>query len=60
MVILGGIGNVWGVMVGAAFLAYLNQAGLADTGAWLNAAPARGTSTCPSTSSGSTASSCWS
>ena len=36
MVILGGIGNVWGVMVGAALLAYLNQAGLADTGAWLN------------------------
>ena len=36
MVILGGIGNVWGVMVGAALLAYLNQAGLADTGAWLS------------------------
>jgi branched-chain amino acid transport system permease protein len=36
MVILGGIGNVWGVMVGAALLAYLNQAGLADTGAWIN------------------------
>ena len=35
-VILGGMGNVWGVMVGAAFLAYLDQAGLADTGAWLN------------------------
>jgi branched-chain amino acid transport system permease protein len=36
MVILGGMGNVWGVLVGAAFLAYLDQAGLADTGAWLN------------------------
>jgi branched-chain amino acid transport system permease protein len=36
MVILGGVGNVWGVLVGAAFLAYLDQAGLADTGAWLN------------------------
>jgi branched-chain amino acid transport system permease protein len=36
MVILGGMGNVWGVMVGAAFLAYLNQAGLGNTGAWLN------------------------
>src|SRR5207253_249228 len=36
MVILGGIGNVWGVLVGAAFLAYLDQAGLADTGAWVN------------------------
>src|SRR3989441_5064839 len=36
MVILGGIGNVWGVLFGAAFLAYLDQAGLADTGAWIN------------------------
>ena len=36
MVVLGGMGNVWGVMVGAAFLAYLNQEGLANTGAWLN------------------------
>jgi branched-chain amino acid transport system permease protein len=36
MVILGGMGNVWGVIVGAAFLAYLNQAGLSNTGAWLN------------------------
>src|SRR5919109_1222688 len=36
MVILGGMGNVWGVLVGAAFLAYLDQAGLADTGAWIN------------------------
>jgi branched-chain amino acid transport system permease protein len=36
MVILGGMGNVWGVLFGAAFLAYLDQAGLADTGAWLN------------------------
>ncbi len=36
MVILGGMGNVWGVMLGAAFLTYLNQEGLANTGAWLN------------------------
>jgi branched-chain amino acid transport system permease protein len=36
MVILGGMGNVWGVLVGAAFLAYLDQAGLANTGAWMN------------------------
>ena len=35
-VILGGMGNVWGVMFGAAFLAYLDQQGLADTGAWIN------------------------
>ncbi len=36
MVILGGMGNVWGVILGAAFLAYLNQEGLANTGAWVN------------------------
>ncbi len=36
MVILGGMGNVWGVLVGAAFLAYLDKAGLANTGAWMN------------------------
>ena len=27
MVILGGMGNVWGVIAGAAFLAYLNTRG---------------------------------
>jgi branched-chain amino acid transport system permease protein len=36
MVILGGMGNVWGVMVGAAFLTYLNTEGLANMGAWFN------------------------
>ena len=36
MVILGGMGNVWGVLFGAAFLAYLDQGGLATTGAWIN------------------------
>jgi|tagenome__1003787_1003787.scaffolds.fasta_scaffold20973623_2 branched-chain amino acid transport system permease protein len=36
MVILGGMGNIWGVLVGAGFLAYLNQAGLGNTGAWIN------------------------
>jgi branched-chain amino acid transport system permease protein len=36
MVILGGMGNVWGVLVGASLLAYLDQAGLANTGDWLN------------------------
>ena len=36
MVILGGMGNVWGVILGAAFLSYLNQEGLANTGAWIN------------------------
>jgi branched-chain amino acid transport system permease protein len=36
MVILGGMGNVWGVLLGAAFLSYLNFEGLANTGAWIN------------------------
>jgi len=36
MVILGGMGNIWGVIVGAALLAYLDQAGLADLGNLLN------------------------
>ncbi|HVC87389.1 MAG TPA: branched-chain amino acid ABC transporter permease [Gaiellaceae bacterium] len=37
MVILGGMGNITGVIVGGAFLAYLNEEGLANTGAWINA-----------------------
>jgi branched-chain amino acid transport system permease protein len=36
MVILGGMGNVWGVIVGAAFLSYLDREGLANTGSWIN------------------------
>jgi branched-chain amino acid transport system permease protein len=36
MVILGGMGNIWGVLVGAGFLAYLDREGLANTGAWIN------------------------
>jgi branched-chain amino acid transport system permease protein len=36
MVILGGMGSIWGVIVGAAFLSYLDRAGLANTGTWLN------------------------
>jgi branched-chain amino acid transport system permease protein len=36
MVILGGMGNVWGVMIGAAFLAYLNKFGLGNIGNWIN------------------------
>jgi branched-chain amino acid transport system permease protein len=35
MVILGGMGNIWGVIVGACFLAYLNFEGLANIGAQL-------------------------
>ena len=65
MVILGGMGNVWGVIFGGAFLAYLNQEGLGNIGGWLNNHFSGGhaswfkiwsrTSTCRSTSSGSSA-----
>ena len=36
MVILGGMGNIWGVIFGACFLAYLNVFGLGTTGQWVN------------------------
>jgi branched-chain amino acid transport system permease protein len=36
MVILGGMGNVWGVCLGGALLAYLNYQGLAATGNQVN------------------------
>jgi branched-chain amino acid transport system permease protein len=36
MVILGGMGNIWGVIVGGGFLAYLNQEGLGNIGAEIN------------------------
>jgi branched-chain amino acid transport system permease protein len=36
MVILGGMGNIWGVILGGAFLSYLNQEGLGNIGGWLN------------------------
>ena len=36
MVILGGMGNVWGVVAGAALLTYLNQEGLSNISAWFN------------------------
>ncbi len=36
MVILGGMGNVWGVITGAALLTYLNQEGLANVAGWWN------------------------
>jgi len=36
MVILGGMGNIWGVLFGACFLEYLDQEGLSNVGAWLN------------------------
>jgi branched-chain amino acid transport system permease protein len=36
MVILGGMGSVWGVVVGGLFLSYLDQEGLAKTGNWVS------------------------
>jgi branched-chain amino acid transport system permease protein len=36
MVILGGMGNIWGVIFGACFLEYLDQEGLPNVGSWLN------------------------
>jgi branched-chain amino acid transport system permease protein len=34
MVILSGMGNIWGVLLGAAFLDYLDREGLANIGGW--------------------------
>jgi branched-chain amino acid transport system permease protein len=36
MVILGGMGNVWGVIAGAALLTYLDREGLANITGWFN------------------------
>jgi branched-chain amino acid transport system permease protein len=36
MVILGGMGSIPGVIVGASFLAYLDQEGLSNVGGWIN------------------------
>jgi len=36
MVILGGMGNVWGVITGAALLTYLDQEGLSNVAGWWN------------------------
>jgi branched-chain amino acid transport system permease protein len=36
MVILGGMGTIWGPILGGAFLAYLNQEGLGNIGGWIN------------------------
>jgi branched-chain amino acid transport system permease protein len=35
MVILGGMGSVWGVVLAGAILTYLNQEGLSNIGSWL-------------------------
>jgi len=37
MVILGGMGSLWGVVIGGAILSWLNVEGLANIGAWVNA-----------------------
>jgi branched-chain amino acid transport system permease protein len=36
MVILGGMGNVWGVIAGAFFLTYLDREGLSNISGWAN------------------------
>ena len=36
MVILGGMGNIWGVIFGACFLSYLDREGLSNVGNWIN------------------------
>jgi branched-chain amino acid transport system permease protein len=36
MVILGGMGNIWGVIFGACFLSYLDREGLSNVGTWMN------------------------
>jgi branched-chain amino acid transport system permease protein len=36
MVVLGGMGNVWGVIVGAVLIAWINYTGLAQFGNWFN------------------------
>jgi branched-chain amino acid transport system permease protein len=38
MVVLGGMGNVWGVLVGALLLAWINNTGLAQFGSTVNSA----------------------
>jgi branched-chain amino acid transport system permease protein len=36
MVILGGMGNIWGVVAGGIFLSYLDLEGLGNIGSWFN------------------------
>ncbi|HEY3086526.1 MAG TPA: branched-chain amino acid ABC transporter permease [Jatrophihabitantaceae bacterium] len=36
MVVLGGMGNVWGVIIGALLIAWINYTGLAQFGNWIN------------------------
>ena len=64
MVILGGMGNIWGVFLGAALLEYLDREGLANMGSWINGNIHVGgwhpNLDVPLYSSGSTGSSSWS
>ena len=57
MVILGGMGSLWGVVIGGALLAWLNVEGLANIGSLGQRAHAAQRSRSRSTSSGSTESS---
>jgi len=36
MVVVGGMGNIWGVIVGASLISWLNFAGLGKIGEWIN------------------------
>ena len=56
MVILGGMGNVWGVILGACLLAYLDQEGIANVGRLdeLETSATKRSNLTASTSSGST------
>ena len=55
MVILGGMGNIWGVIFGACFLAYLDREGLSNIGTQINTHLAHEHLACRSTSSASSA-----
>jgi branched-chain amino acid transport system permease protein len=52
MVILGGMGSIWGVILGGAFLAYLNIAGIANVGAWISTTFHTNSSNLPTYASG--------
>ena len=48
MVILGGMGNVWGAIAGAAFLTYLDKEGLSNIAGWFNEGTSSSSSATPS------------
>ena len=55
MVVLGGMGNVWGVLIGALVLEWINSTGLAQFGSTFNSAFGHATSTSRRTTSSSSA-----